>query len=120
MSLLSLQLELSIILRNDPAAGMIDGISLFEEPGDIMDESSFQVFQALDDGAALAHGFGDDNSSRYSGIIVLLYNEDGSPYYDEQVVDVPVGKCARQIGIYRYRTRMDVGKTVPVVMIMNK
>ena len=72
-------------VKNDPGYQMINGITFFEEPGDIIAENSFEVFQALGDGSALANG-----------------------------------KYARQIGLYRYTTKMDIEKTVPVVEIMDK
>ena len=105
-------------IKNDPAAGMINGMSFFDKPGDIIEESEFRVFQALDNGTALARGEG--GRSVHTGITVLLYNKEGNPYYDEQIIKVPDGKCVRQIGLYRYTSRMDVDKTVPVVEIVNK
>lgn len=78
---------------------MINGMSLFDKPGDIIEESEFRVFQALDNGTALARGEGE-RKSVHTGITVLLYNREGDPYYDEQVIKVPAGKCVRQIGIY--------------------
>ena len=106
-------------VKNDPGYQMINGITFFEEPGDIIDENSFEVFQALGDGSALAHGKGDGHSI-YTGITVLLYNKEHKPYYDEQIIEVPNGKCARQVGLYRYTSKMDIEKTVPVVEIMDK
>lgn len=105
--------------KNDPGTRMSNGMSFFETPGDVIDEPSFKVFQALGDGAALAEGKGDGYSV-YMGINALLYNEEGTPYYDEQIVTAPQGKCFRQVGIYRYPTKSGMDKTVPIVMIMDR
>ena len=41
-------------------------------------------------------------------------------YYDDQVIEVPKGMCMRQVGIYKYQTRMKIDKTVPIVKLMSK
>lgn len=105
--------------KNDPGTRMTNGMSFFEEPGDEVEPESVKVFQALGNGTALAESKGDGNYI-YSGPNVLLYNEEGLPYYDEQVVNAPKGKCFRQVGIYRYPTKSGVDKTVPIVMLMDK
>lgn len=102
--------------KNDPSTRMTNGMSFFDAPGDVIDETSFKVFQALGDGAALVAGKGD---GLYLGIKALLYNEEGTPYYDEQIITAPIGKCFRQVGIYRYPTKSGMDKTVPIVMIMD-
>lgn len=105
--------------KNDPGTRMTNGMTFFEEPGDIIEPTSVKVFQALGNGAALAECKGN-GSSIYMGPNVLLYNEDGTPYYDEQIVKAPSGKCFRQVGIYRYPTKSGMDKTVPIVMILEK
>ncbi len=105
--------------KNDPGITMSNGMSFFETPGEIIDETSFKVFQALDDGTALAEGKGDGHSV-YLGLHVLLYNEEGTPYYDEQIITLPKGKCFRQVGIYRYPAKSGIDKTVPIIMIMDE
>ena len=97
-----------------------NGVTFFDTPGDIIDEPSFKVFQALGNDAALANGKSDGNTSLYLGLTVLLYNEEGVPYYDDQIIKRPKGKCFRQVGIYRYPTRAGIDKTVPIVMIMDR
>ena len=111
---------LIIRAKNDPGITMLNGMSFFETPGEVIKETNFKVFQALDDGAALAEGKGDGYSSVYLGLHVLLYNEEKTPYYDEQIVTLPQGKCFRQVGIYRYHAKSGIDKTVPIVMIMDK
>ena len=105
--------------KNDPGTRMTNGMSFFDTPGDIVESSSVKVFQALGDGAALAHCKGKEKYDWYGDPIVLLYNEDENPYYDEQIINAPNGKCFRQIGIYRYSSRMG-DKTVPIVMLLDK
>ena len=35
-----------------------------------------------------------------------------------QVIEIPEGKCARQVGVYTYPTKMEIERTVPIVEIM--
>lgn len=93
------------------------GMTFFEQTGKKMNETSFEVFQALDNGTALARGKED---GLYLGLTVLIYNEEGSPYYDDQVINATGDKCFRQVGIYKYTANSGVVKTVPIVMLMDK
>lgn len=103
----------------------LSDIMFFDEPGEIVTAQtlsgnsqavkSFEVFQVLDDGVALATG--DEWFSR--DLIVLLWNENGEPYYDSQSVVASYGKCFRQIGIYKYKSRDKMHRTIPVVTLMD-
>lgn len=95
------------------------GLTFFEQPGDIVELSSVEVFQSLGNGTALAKCKGDGEYF-HSGPNVLLYNEDDVPYYDEQVVIAPAGKCFKQVGIYQYHAKIGIDKTVPIVMLLDK
>ena len=110
----------ALYAKNDPGIRMTNGMSFFETPGDIIEPSSVKVFQALGDGAALAHCKGKEKYDWYGDPVVLLYNEDGNPYYDEQIINATQGKCFRQIGIYRYQAKSGMDKTVPIVMLLDK
>lgn len=99
-------------------------VTYFDEPGEIItaqtltgttDVKSFEVFQALEDGFALAQG----NQWGSYDMVVLLVNKEQAPYYDGQKVNAPSGKCFRQIGIYRYLTTEKEQRTVPIVMMMD-
>ena len=113
-------IAVNITTKSDPSTRMSKGMSFFEEPGEVINESNFKVFQALGDGTALAEGKGDSHSSTYLGLNALLYNEEGIPYYDEQIVTATQGKCFRQVGIYRYKANSGMEKTVPIVMMLDK
>ena len=95
-----------------------NGITMFKEPGDIIDGKSFKVFQVLEQGAALVNGASDYDM--YLGPVYLLINKDGKYYYDEEIVNVSKGKVVRQVGIFQYVARNDMNKTVPIIMIMDK
>ena len=97
-----------------------DDITWFEKPGDVIEANAFEVFQVLSDDAALVHGQSYEDLEIFSGAVYLLTNEDGKYYYDDEVVRVPEGKVARQVGIYRYQTESKFEKTVPIIQIMSK
>lgn len=103
-------------------SGGSDGTTWFEKPGDVIEVKAFKVFQVLGENAALVNGqtHEDLDLEIFTGAVYLLMNEDGKYYYDDEVVRVPDGKVARQVGIYQYQTKSDFGKTVPIIQIMNK
>ncbi len=91
---------------------------LFEQPRQTIDATLFEVMQVLPDGSALATIEPDytqvsHNESLWT--VVLFQAKSGTSYYDRQIIRVPEGKCVRQIGTYKYETRMEITKTVPVV-----
>lgn len=100
------------------ASSSASGITLFEEEGEIISENSFEVFQVVDDGNALAWEV--DKFDISTGLVVLFLSEDGKSYYDDQMIRIPAGKCVRQIGTYRYPTQDEIVKTVPIVAIRDK
>ena len=99
-----------------------NGITLFEEEGECISENSFKVFQVLDSGEALANEIEQEVFSTIipTGLTVLFLNENGQSYYDGQVIKIPSGKCAKQIGIFKYSAKSGMEKTVPIVGIRNK
>ena len=55
-----------------------------------------------------------------TGLLVLVTNDNGIYYYDDQIIEVPSGQCMRQIGVFRYQTKSDIEKTVPIVKLMKR
>ena len=98
----------------------INGMTWFEKPGDVIEVKSFKVFQVIGKDAALVDGASLEELEIYTGAVYLLMNEDGKYYYDDEIVRVPENKVARQVGIYRYKTKSDLEKTVPIIQIMDK
>lgn len=100
-------------------------IAFFDEPGDVVTAQTFsgrtitvngfEVFQVLGEGVALARG----NELYTWDLIVLLWDDKGEQYYDNQSVIAPIGKCFRQIGIYKYESKDESYRTVPVVTLMD-
>lgn len=100
-----------------------NGMTLFDEPGDCLSTKTFEVMQVVDNNHALAHEVEWNavlESYMSTGLLVLLTNDNGEYYYDDQVIEVPKGMCMRQVGIYKYQTRMEIDKTVPIVKLMSK
>ena len=91
-----------------------NGVTMFEKPGDVINETGFEVFQALEQGAALAKG------KKELMTVYMLVNDEGKYNYDDEKVTVPSGKVVRQIGIYQYETNSGRPKTVPIVKFMDK
>lgn len=89
------------------------GLTLFSENGDCIPvRDELTVTQVVESNLALAESvFYTDR------LLVMLTNNEGIQYYDDQKISIPKGKCARQIGIFKYNTLLDIEKTVPVVVI---
>lgn len=100
----------------------IEGVTMFKEPGEIIDEESFEVFQVIAQNGALARGKTKEYRSLniYDGPVYLLINDQEKYYYDDEKIKVPTGKVVRQIGIYQYPTRNESYKTVPIVAILDE
>lgn len=95
-------------------------IVLFDSPTTCISTNNFDVMQVLDSGAALANEIEDSDRHMATGITVLFLSNDGTSYYDDQIITIPKGKCAKQIGTFKYRSKGGLDKTVPVVKIMDK
>ena len=88
-----------------------DPIQYFEEPLSYENkaESSFKVFQVLNEDAALASERSEERANLYIGNTVLIIGQD---FYSDQIVNV---KNPQRIGTYSYTTNGGMPKTVPVL-----
>ena len=96
----------------------IEGVTMFDEPGEIINEKQFQVFQVIAENAALVTGntyYGDSY-----GTVFAIMNRDNHYYYDEELIKVPKNKVVRQVGIYKYHAKSDIIKTVPIIRIVEE
>lgn len=107
---------LLFVARSNSSNSSNNDMVIFEQPQQIIDVKSFEIMQVLPDGNALAMVQSHDNF----GMIVMFRAQNNAPYYDDQKIDVPTGKCVRQIGTYRYMTRNKIEKTVPIIDIVNE
>lgn len=104
-----------IIVANNSSK---DDVVMFDKPRNTVPEKTFKVFQVFSDGSALSSG--DDSSGNNLGLDVLFLGDESTSYYDDQKIEIPKGKVARQIGNYSYTTNMGIEKTVPIVEIMDE
>lgn len=95
------------------------GVTNFEKPGPIVNETSVKVLQVLDDNAALVHGKEPGTfSDLYMGPIYLLRNDNGVFYYDDEIIHKPKDKKFRQTGVYKYKTNAGAYKTVAIIELL--
>ena len=100
-----------------------NGMTFFEQPGKCLSTNNFEVMQVVGNDCALAYEVEWDSflqRYRTKDLLVLVINNDGEYYYDEQLIKVPKGRCMRQVGIYKYKAKAGIEKTVPIVMLMDK
>ena len=95
------------------------GKTLFDKPGDCVSRKNFEVQEVLESGDAIALEIREISSGYVftSDLEVLILAQEGSNFYNKQIVRVPKGKCARQIGNYKDQRYADVGitKVIPIV-----
>ncbi|UKK52577.1 hypothetical protein [Prevotella sp. E2-28] len=94
-----------------------------EQPWEEANYKSFKVMQVLEDHSALVEAKDlsfDDKYDIYLGPTFLLVNDGEKYYYDDEVIKVPEGKQAMQVGRYHYTTKGGSDKTVSVIKIVDK
>jgi hypothetical protein len=94
-------------------AGSQPRLTIFPEPKGIISANQLRVFQVVEPNMALVA----TNESYYEQKMVLVTNDEGKYYYDDEIIKIPSQKKARQIGVYKYKTTSGDYKTVPVVRI---
>lgn len=106
------------IINAKNSSAQKEDIVMFDSPRNAVPGKSFKVVQVLPDGNALANvdNVYDDNF----GVVVLFLGDESTSYYDDQKIEIPKGKVAKQIGNYSYMSRSYNEKTVPIVKIMNE
>ncbi len=70
--------------------------------------------------ATVQDNLGNLTSDVEFGTTVMFNAKDGTVYYDDQMVIVQRGQRAVQIGTFRYKSRLGVEKTVPIVDFVEK
>lgn len=96
----------------------LSGVTNFDQPGQVINESSVKVMQVVGDNAALVRG--QDNNRHddwYFGSIYLLRNYEGKYYCDDEIIRRPAGKKFKQTGIYKYEAKSGDCKTVAIIEI---
>lgn len=106
------------IINAKNSSAQKEDIVMFDSPRNAVPGKAFRVMQVLPDGSALASG--DDFSDDNIGMVVLFLGSEGTSFYDNQKIEIPKGKVAKQIGNYSYMSRSYNEKTVPIVKIMNE
>ena len=92
------------------------GKTLFDEPGECVSRKNFEVQKVLESGDAIALEIRETISGHIftSDLEVLILAQKGSNFYNNQIVKAPQGKCARQIGNYKYQ-QYGSAKVIPII-----
>lgn len=88
-----------------------NGRTFSASKGEVVTRKPLKVQKVLENGDAVAQEC-DAKYGYASGVKVLLPRQGDKEYYDDQIIKMPAGKCARQIGVYR-----DSYSTYPIVEI---
>lgn len=107
-----------VIGATSQSNGGYPGLTIFEQEGACINAKQIKIFQTLEPNMALAHALTKPNAIfDENETLVLIVGDENTHYYDEQKINIPAGKCAKQIGTYQYPTKQDIYKTVPAVEI---
>ena len=92
----------------------LSGITLFpkKKEGEVITKDQLRIFQVLKPNTALVKAGVFPNE-----ILMLLIGNDDDLYYDNQKINIPEGKAAKQVGVYQYNTKSGELKTIPAVKI---
>ena len=90
------------------------GLTLFQEQGNPINETQFKVIQVLESNLALASGKGDSGLSIFTGITVLLMGDEKKYFYDDEIITL--SSKPNQAGTFQYEAK-NGRKTVPVIRI---
>ena len=92
----------------------LSGITLYpkKKEGEILATGELRIFQVLKPNIALVKSGTFPNE-----VLMLLLGEDDDLYYDNQKINMPKEKSAKQVGIYQYNTKSGELKTIPAVKI---
>lgn len=91
-----------------------DDVVWFEHEGTCLTYEPLKTLRTLGPDRALV---AEADDILLEAPIMLLIAHEASPLYDEQIIKIPSGRCARHVGNFNYKTKDDNFKTVPVVMI---
>ena len=122
-----------IVIADTPSDDGLFGLTVFTEKGECLKTSSksksteIEILQVIEPNIALGNIKNYNDKKGYDGefyrdydigneVVVLLTNDDGKTYYDDQKLEV-TNKCVRQIGTYQYTAKIGIEKTVPAVVI---
>ena len=95
--------------------------TMFDEPRGCVTSNRLKVEIILDEKYVIAWELDPrfDSVDIPTGLEVVFIDEDNT-YYTDQIVKIPKGKCARQVGVYKSDHYLYDDKTLPIVEIMNK
>ena len=91
----------------------VPGLRMLDKEGECVTSEPIKVFQVLTESSALATERSHAKFNWYNGKTILILNDNGQTYYDDQVIKPK--KCFQQVGILRYEANNGDWKTVPAV-----
>jgi len=91
------------------------GVNMLAAPVDFTTSKKFKIMQVISEGALATCATYEYGFEMFNDPIVYIIADSENQFYDDQIIKVPSGKKAVQIGTYQYSNRLNVQKTVPVI-----
>lgn len=95
--------------------------TIFDAPRECVTSRPLKVVDILDSRYVIAKELrpGLEEYGATTDLTVVFIDENNE-YYTDQVIRIPKGKCARQVGVYKSTHLLYDDKTLPIVEIMDK
>lgn len=110
---LGLALAKALVESLPAPAAVDDGITYLEGDGECVTKADLEVQGVLESGVVVARAISHRSwGATANGVDVILPRDAAAHYSEGQVIKMPPGHCARQVGVWRGRYT-----TLPVVRI---
>ena len=109
-------------LASSPNDGL-PGLTLFKDSAQekVIEAKQIKIFQVLEPNKALADVTNKpEEIYDRDEILVLIIGDEKTAYYDDEKINIANGQQLKQIGIYQYKAKSGMQKTVPAVSIISE
>lgn len=109
-------------LASPPNDGL-PGLTLFKDSAQekVIEAKQIKIFQVLEPNKALADVTNKpEEIYDRDEILVLIIGDEKTTYYDDEKINIANGQHLKQIGIYQYKAKSGMQKTVPAVSIISE
>ena len=95
-----------------------EDVTWLDDPIPFTEADNFKIIQVVYENAALALTQKRYLGAVYSEPVVLIVSQQKNTFYDDQIVKCPEDREVMQIGTYKYQSRNNNWKTVPVILFL--
>ena len=91
-----------------------DDVEWFKHEGVCLSVENLRVLKVVSNGRALVS---EEKEDLLKSPLMLFVKDGEHHFYDEQIITMPKGKCAKHVGNFHFQTKDDGIRIIPVVKI---